>query len=100
MSLFLHKRKPLNRVGFVAMTQELVASFTCPVCRRDQITVSAVNTSVAICICDICEAQFTVFMKSVRNDEPVREPVRACARKDSPPTRPSDDSDTVHRHEG
>jgi hypothetical protein len=27
---------------------------------------------VAICICGTCDAQFTVFIKSVRKHEPVR----------------------------
>jgi transcription elongation factor Elf1 len=55
--------------------KDIGARFSCPVCRSDQVTVSAVNTSVAICICDACQAQFTVFMKSVRQDEPAQESV-------------------------
>ena len=52
------------------MSKAPIAHITCPLCQSDRINVSALNTSVTLCSCDSCAAQFTIFEKPPRQDEP------------------------------
>jgi hypothetical protein len=52
------------------MAKPPIARITCPLCQSDRINVSALNASVTLCSCDSCAAQFTIFEKPARQDEP------------------------------